>query len=622
MNIEILIVDDSKLINDAIKTLLDNRGYEVTQAFNLGDAREELIKKEFDFVLLDLVLPDGDGEEILPAIALCKKTRTMILSSDKDSYRREQLFALGVVDYVAKDTLFENVQYAIISLIDKIIANSEFTILVVDDSSFLRKHIISLVERRGFKAIGAQDGRDALHVIKKHRVDGFIIDLEMPVMDGIQLLEKLKKESTYRMLPIMVLSGSEDKDKVSYVLKRGANDYVKKPFSTEELLLKIDKMMVEYQQDLTIKAQESQFALYNKAIDTSAIFMKLDSELNILYANDMLCDLLDIEFNKIEKTPFSTLFLNTNSSAFNKKILSEGSFKDTVSLINNKIVSFTFNPIMDTNNKINECLLIGFDVTLMYEKEESLADRIDSEIRKNWEQNKLMIQQSKMASMGEMIGNISHQWRQPLNALGLIIQKLQVSYELDRLSENVMITSVKKANNIINSMSQTIDDFRNFFKTDSKKEPFLLSQSISNVVTIIGDTLKEKSITLEVSSSDAKLFGSKSELSQALLNIVSNAKDALLLNRVDNASISIDVLLEDESVLIIVDDNAGGIDENIMNKIFEPYFTTKGDGDGTGIGLYMTKMIIEKNMNGSLHVANSSHGASFEIKLPICELNE
>jgi len=249
---------------------------------------------------------------------------------------------------------------------------------------------------------------------------------------------------------------------------------------------------------------------------------------------------------------------------------------------------------------------------------ENLEKRVDTEIRKRQEQEQLLIQQSKLASMGEMIGNIAHQWRQPLNALSLVMQNIQFAYELDELDDEFMEKSVKKVNLLSRNMSKTIDDFRNFFKPNKEKEVFVLNDIVKKTLDIVDSTFEHHNIKIMQNfESEIKVFGFSNEFSQTILNIMNNSKDAFSENLVPNAKVTITVKNDKEYGIVCIEDNAGGIPQNIINKVFEPYFTTKEEGKGTGIGLYMSKIIIEQNMEGKLSVKNTKNGALFTVKIPL-----
>ncbi|MFX4276508.1 ATP-binding protein [Aliarcobacter butzleri] len=248
-----------------------------------------------------------------------------------------------------------------------------------------------------------------------------------------------------------------------------------------------------------------------------------------------------------------------------------------------------------------------------------LEEKVIVETSKQKEQEQLLIQQTRLAAMGEMIGNIAHQWRQPLNALGLILQNLKFSYEIAELDEKMIDKSVKKATLLTENMSKTIDDFRNFFRPNKAKENFKINEGITKAVELIESTFEHNNIKLEKDfvSSEIEFFGFANEFSQVILNLLTNAKDAVLENKIENPLIIIQTKIDDEYIYISIKDNGLGIKEEIINKIFEPYFTTKDEGKGTGIGLYMSKIIIENNMNGKIEVKNEQNGANVIIKLPI-----
>jgi PAS domain S-box-containing protein len=238
-------------------------------------------------------------------------------------------------------------------------------------------------------------------------------------------------------------------------------------------------------------------------------------------------------------------------------------------------------------------------------------------VKEREEQQMLMIQQSRLASMGEMIGNISHQWRQPLNALGLTLQKLNLYQSRGILDDKKMQESVDKSMSLINTMSSTINDFRDFFNPNKEKSVFDVAEAIEKAYKIVESSFENASIEyrLELNDNDIKVEGYSNEFSQVMLNLLNNAKDALIENKVTSAQVIVTVKKDRDHINISVCDNAGGIPIQLTTKIFDPYFTTKEEGKGTGIGLYMSKMIIEDHMNGKLTVSNADEGACFLIRL-------
>jgi len=245
----------------------------------------------------------------------------------------------------------------------------------------------------------------------------------------------------------------------------------------------------------------------------------------------------------------------------------------------------------------------------------TMEEKVQYAVNERAEQTKILIQQSRLASMGEMIGNIAHQWRQPLNALGLIIQKIEIFYERGKLDKENLKENVQNASLIIDNMSRTINDFRDFFKPNKQKEYFLIKELVSNVMNLLEAGLKQSqiSVTVEIKQPGSLLYGFKNEFSQVLINLINNSKDALIERKIVDKKIIIRAENRDETLFIRVEDNAGGISEEIIDRIFEPYYTTKEEGKGTGIGLYMSKMIVEENMHGLMRVENTDQGAAFSM---------
>lgn len=624
----ILIIDDSKLINNSLMFSLQQRGFKVTQAFDIATAKAILLDHSFDYALLDLVLPDGDGETLLPFLQIHEEIRVIVMTSDRDADRRGNLFSFGIViDYITKERHFDEMELSIVQLIERISTNNDLSILVVDDSNFMRTHLRIQLSKRGFKVLVAVNGKEALDIIKNHKVDAAIIDLEMPVMDGNRLLNAIRRDKANLMIPIMVISGTSDPSKIARVIKNGANDFIKKPYANEELLLKVDKMMQELKHQRLIKVHEAKFAMYNRAIDKAAIFFKLDQDLNIIYANDALCDIL-VKGVKINEGSHFNDYVSSDDKKHLVTLqheLQEGRSYQRVFRLNSEsfdlvTLRLTFTPLREDDGTVKEILVIGFDISLLQQKESVLQERVEAETKKNWEQNKLLIQQSKMASMGEMIGHIGHQWRQPLNSLALMFQKLNMAYHKKKLNDELMDRSTEKAMRIITQMSKTIDDFKDFFKDDKAMCDCELSDIIQHAQDIIESSLHAKKITLNIYYlHEVSLSCLKNELAQVILNIIANAMDALIENKTEDPQISITVERKYDEGLIIIDDNAGGIPEDIIDSIFEPYFTTKDDSQGTGIGLYMSKTIIEEHMHGRLQASNTLSGASFKITLPITQ---
>jgi len=247
---------------------------------------------------------------------------------------------------------------------------------------------------------------------------------------------------------------------------------------------------------------------------------------------------------------------------------------------------------------------------------ETLSERIKHKVEELRRNDQIMISQNRQAAMGEMISNIAHQWRQPLNTIGLIIQYLQRTCNSDRIDADELRKEFSNALSIVMHMSKTIDDFRNFFSPNKSKQQFDISKAIKQALEFSSADLSRHGIMVILEGEEGlTAVGYQNEYSQVLLNIFNNARDQLIEVGRAEPCIDIRTFVENGLSVTTVHDNGGGIPDDVIDRVFDPYFTTKVQGKGTGIGLYMSKMIIEKHMGGRLTVRNRDGGAEFRIEI-------
>jgi phosphate/phosphite/phosphonate ABC transporter binding protein len=257
-----------------------------------------------------------------------------------------------------------------------------------------------------------------------------------------------------------------------------------------------------------------------------------------------------------------------------------------------------------------------------------LEQRVQEEVSNRRLEEQMLIQQSKMAAMGEMIGSIAHQWKQPLNALALTVQDVEEAYEIGELNGKYLAEFVEQCMKLILHMSHTVDDFRNFLKPSKEKCAFDVSAAFSEVFALFSDQIKKHGVTVTLNSPKAQTaycIGYPNEFKHVVLNLINNGCDAITDRRRKEGGalegiITVDIQEAQDMVEIRVRDNGGGIDESLLAKLFEPYVTTKGES-GTGIGLYMSKAIIERKMDGRISASNTGEGgrgrgAEFVMELP------
>lgn len=246
----------------------------------------------------------------------------------------------------------------------------------------------------------------------------------------------------------------------------------------------------------------------------------------------------------------------------------------------------------------------------------SLEQRVREELERNREKDHLLIQQGRQAAMGEMIGNIAHQWRQPLNVVGLLVQSLPEYARSGELTEEYLEDTARHAMEVISYMSRTMNDFRHFFSPDKEKSEFAIREVVERSISFIQPHFHYHDIEVKLLITDGLTAnGYPNEYSQVLLNILGNAKDIFLERGIEKPAITIRAYEAGGRTVVSIADNAGGVPDDILARIFDPYFTRKRSGEGTGLGLYISKTIIEKNMNGSLTARNDGSGAEFRIEV-------
>jgi PAS domain S-box-containing protein len=396
---------------------------------------------------------------------------------------------------------------------------------------------------------------------------------------------------------------------------------------------------------------------YKEAIEKSNIISKTDVNGIITFVNDEFCNISGytkseligqnhniVRHPDVPKEKFDLLW----DTLKNKKI-----YKDTVK---NRAkdgstfyVNTTIIPILDENENIVEYVAIRYDVTKevmlreelikkeaeyeelnrslekrveeqtreLKELNQTLEKRVRDEIAKNEDKQRVMFWQSRHASLGQMLANIAHQWRQPLTELSLAMFNIKKAVQNDRVEDVSKFYDESK--NIIKNMSQTIDDFTNFFSPDKEKHYFNISESIQEAIGLLESVVNDGMITIKTNFEDIEVLGITNELTQVMINLINNSKDAFIHNSILLREIAITTKREKGFALIEVQDNAGGIAKENIEKIFEPYFTTKHKSRGTGLGLFMSKMICEQGLGGTLDVKSKKNTTTFSIKIPLDE---
>lgn len=274
------------------------------------------------------------------------------------------------------------------------------------------------------------------------------------------------------------------------------------------------------------------------------------------------------------------------------------------------IFAYILSKPFDKANKI-----LANETQKLHEATINLEDRVRKEVEKNERQDRILQHQSKLSALGELLSAITHQWRHPITRISLLLQNLRLNLtqtkELDLKSDKIITASLEQ----IDFLSETIENFKNFYKPDEEKEAFLLQDALSSVLSITHDILEHHGIKIITTHEDTiTIYGSKIAFAHVFLNIINNAKDEILRRKIKSPLIYIVARKRDDKVTIFIYDNAGGTEESLVKRLFEPYVSTKNK-DGSGIGLYITKAIIEEKFNGTIKARNTKEGLLFQIKI-------
>ncbi|MBN2896188.1 MAG: HAMP domain-containing histidine kinase [Campylobacterales bacterium] len=253
-------------------------------------------------------------------------------------------------------------------------------------------------------------------------------------------------------------------------------------------------------------------------------------------------------------------------------------------------------------------------VEQIQELNEQLEERVQTSVRLMREQEKMLIGQSKLATMGEMMSMIAHQWRQPITTIGMVANNLIFDLQMSEMRSDDMIKELEVIDAQVHHLAKTIDDFRNFFRPDKEKESFTLQEVIDDTLKILLRSFDNNGIAIMIEGNGGYTLRSyKNEMIQVLLNLFGNAKDALLEAKSPNPCVTVRFDEDEERIIIAVCDNGPGVDEGIADRIFEPYFSTKSEQNGTGLGLYMSNAIVQKHIGGTLDFINTYPGVCFRV---------
>lgn len=371
----ILVVEDSALINNLVYNKFTECGYECEQAFDFAQAQALLHQYYFDFIILDLNLPDAFGEDLVEevfALSSAKHdTKIIILTSETDIQSRENLFKIGILDYVLKDHFFENSLRSILHTITQLEKNRDATILIIDDSKMVTRHIEKVLHVRNYKTLSAINAKEAFEVLETRSFNLIVLDMELPDIHGLEFLQKIRLQERFDLLPIIAISGSNDAETVRKALKLGAGDYIKKPFNVEEFTLKIDRAVLMQKQSKEVLCKQQILNDYKEAVDRSTIVSKTDKRGIITYVNDKFCEisgysqeeLIGKPHNMIRHPDMAPQLFEELWETIKQKKSWTGIIKNLKKNGETFYMDTVINPIIDYHGEIVEYIGIRIDIT-------------------------------------------------------------------------------------------------------------------------------------------------------------------------------------------------------------------------------------------------------------------
>jgi PAS domain S-box-containing protein len=616
-NYKILIYDNLDSYSTLVYDNISNYGYSCLNMANLEELENELKKNEADLVIFNTDNTNQDALMVLQRISAVSSVKIVFITSCTDQFLKDTFLFLNIVDYKIKFNNLLAILSDVNNLIERLIANTHEKVLLIQKDALEREYLENLLTLRGYDLTIASSGNQGWKEIDKiDDLSLLLVDINITGIECIDIINKAKKKYSADM-PIVSFASEYDPLTLQQLISSGLSYFFKLPISVEEFNLKTDLLVDNIRQKREVQKKQTQLeanlqsfkALANATIEALIMFednicVDVNEEAIKMFGYESKENFLGTHILQI--VPDTILHFDRDELLKND---TDHEFEIEMKKRNDTIFPTQIKERNIVLNNRNLKVIAVLDLTEIKRKENMLNH------------------QSKMAALGEMMGNIAHQWRQPLTAISIGASSIKLNYEIDMVEEEELFEQLDGIIDSTDFLSNTINDFQNFLKTNKAKEFFKLSNSVKKVLKLVeGNLKKEKINIIEQYEDEFEVYGVPNEMVQSLLNIVNNAKDAYMQKN-DTKVILIEIKkLENSSdkIVLRIHDGAGGIPENVLPKIFEPYFTTKHQSQGTGLGLYMTHQMVQDHMQGELKVENkeftidgkSYFGAEFKIILP------
>ncbi len=498
------------------------------------------------------------------------------------------------------------------------------TILYVEDEEDIRNELKEMLEFDIKNLYVAQNGQEGLKAFIKHKPEIIITDVKMPVMDGLKMAEEIKKINPEAL--IIITTAFSDTTYLLRAIDIGIDKYITKPVDYEKLIDSVTKLALNIYREKEVKLN-NQFISF--ILDSNPSFVLTTKNNKIDYINKTFLNFLGFENIKdfLETKELSNVINQIDEKPHS---IDDDWFKILTSNDEEHIVYFKI-PYLEFYNRAYVCVHKYFKELDRYlftfvdiSKFENEKQKITQKAKKSEDENKQYLKileiQSRQAILGEMIDSVAHQWKQPLSAINLYAMDIPFAIEDGAFDEAYGEEISNKIILQVTHMVNTLEEFRSFFRPNKQKNEFVLKELFNSVLLLVKDDFKKYNIDVDIECNEnIKSFGFPNEFKHVILNIINNSKDAFNERGIKDKKIKIKVNEDEEHQIIEIVDNAGGIKEDVLPHIFKANFTTKAEGKGTGVGLYMSKMIIEDNMQGKIIANNTdmiNNGVEFKIFLP------
>jgi len=468
----------------------------------------------------------------------------------------------------------------------------------------------------------------ALKELSAKPFEGIIVDTSITFELALDFIERIS--IVKKPLLSLIVSNNFDSAALLRAIRLGISDVIESPIDILQLKSTLQRLNFTILKQQQLAKKNSLLNQYKNALDTSLFITRTNIFGTIIYANDKYTDLTGFSTNEIIGQTHR-IFKHPDTPKEQMRELWETIESKRVwhgTIANKTKAGTTFYrdtfiiPILDDQNEIVEYLDMRIDITEIKNYLNIIQQKVNETTTELEAKQQQLIAQSRSAALGEMLDNIAHQWRQPIGAINNAIINAEFALELGNMDLDDVLKTFQQISQYTLFLSRTIDDFRNFSNPNHDSVIFTVHNAIEQTINIIDGAYKMNNIQLVYDSDDTtqimQICGPQGEFSQVILNILGNSRDAIKEKKIAQGIVTITLNQHEDMIILSMSDNAGGIPEEVLPKIFDPYFTTKSKVEGTGIGLYMSKTIIEKHFNGNIKADNTQQGAIFTISIPSC----